>query len=119
MGIFDFFKKQLSEVEQYYEERQMNGQNTIFEGNFRIVVEDVFTLTGRGTVVTGTVESGTVRVGDTVQLRRTDGSNRTVKIAGIEMFRKMSDCASQGENVGILLRDVARNEIGKGDVLEK
>ena len=83
-----------------------------------MTVEDVFSITGRGTVVTGRVESGSVALGDIVRLGRMDGSGRDVAVTGIEMFRKMMDRAEQGDNVGLLLRDVERNGVGRGDVLE-
>ena len=88
-------------------------------GTFRITVQDVFSITGRGTVITGQIESGSITVGDTVTLRRKDGSSREVVVTGLEMFRKMLDTAKQGDNVGLLLRGIARNEVGRGDVLEK
>ncbi len=58
-------------------------------------------------------------MGDTVTLRRRDRSSREVVVAGLEMFRKMLDTAKQGDNVGLLLRGVDRNEMDRGDVLEK
>lgn len=88
-------------------------------GTFRITVQDVFSITGRGTVITGQIESGSITVGDTVTLRRKDGSSREVEVTGLEMFRKMMDTAKQGDNVGLLLYGIARNEVGRGDVLEK
>lgn len=128
MGLFDFFKKPKTDLEQYYEdrnrrEREMRaaGESAQTAGgsDFQITVQDVFTITGRGTVITGRVEAGSVSVGDAVTLRRVDGSERQVIVAGIEMFRKMKDIAVAGENAGILLRQVERKEIGRGDVLLK
>lgn len=58
-------------------------------------------------------------MGDAVTLRRRDGSSREVVVTGLEMFRKMLDTAKQGDNVGLLLRGIVRNEVGRGDVLEK
>ena len=85
---------------------------------FLMPVEDVFTITGRGTVATGRVERGTVRVGDTVEIVGMGSSLQTV-ITGVEMFRKMLDQAEAGDNVGLLLRGVQRNEIERGQVLAK
>lgn len=120
MGLFNFFKKEKTDVEQYYEERakreDVNGTADPYSG-FRITVEDVFTITGRGTVITGKVESGKIAVGDEVTLQRVDGSSRRVVIIGIEQFRKMMDTAVAGDNVGILLRGLSRSDIGKGDIL--
>src|SRR4051794_34274457 len=85
-------------------------------GGFRMTVEDVFAIHGRGTVVTGRVAAGELRVGSTVQLTRTDGTNRKVTIDGVEMFRKVVDTAKAGDNVGLLVRDLGRDDIGRGDV---
>ena len=81
-------------------------------------IQDVFAITGGGTVVTGKVAAGTVSTGDKVILRRRDGNRREVTISGIEMFCKMTDRAVQGDNVGLLLRGVGRKETRRGDVLE-
>jgi translation elongation factor EF-Tu-like GTPase len=86
-------------------------------GDFRLTVQDVFTISGRGTVVTGQVELGSVRRGDTLRLRRADGSSREVAVTGIEMFRKVTDAAAAGDNVGLLLADLRRDDIGAGDLL--
>jgi elongation factor Tu len=84
---------------------------------FRFTVEDVFVIKGRGTVVTGRMESGAVIKGATVRLTRMDGTRSDVTVTGIEMFRKVVDAASAGDNVGLLLRDVGREDVGRGDVL--
>lgn len=68
---------------------------------FRMIVEDVFSIKGRGTVITGQIESGTLNVNDEIYLRRTNSSRRVV-VTGIEMFRKLANQAQAGENVGIL-----------------
>jgi translation elongation factor EF-Tu-like GTPase len=86
---------------------------------FRLTVQDVFGITGRGTVVTGRVESGTLRVGDSLRLARADGSARDVTVSGIEMFRKVADTATVGDNVGLLLAELARDDVGSGDVLSR
>ncbi|HZC69848.1 MAG TPA: EF-Tu/IF-2/RF-3 family GTPase [Jatrophihabitans sp.] len=86
-------------------------------GGFHFTVEDVFTITGRGTVVTGRIASGSVTKGDTVRQTRPDGSARDVTITGIEMFRRTTDTANAGDNVGLLLRNLGRDDIGRGDVL--
>ena len=85
---------------------------------FLMPVEDVFTITGRGTVATGRVERGTVKVGDTVEIVGM-GSKLSTVITGVEMFRKMLDQAQAGDNVGLLLRGVQRSEIERGQVLAK
>jgi translation elongation factor EF-Tu-like GTPase len=84
---------------------------------FHLTIEDVFTIQGRGTVVTGRVGAGSVSSGSTVHLTRTSGATRDLHVAGIEMFRKQVDTATAGDNVGLLLRGVSRDEVGAGDVL--
>ncbi|RLV48196.1 hypothetical protein D9V37_19205 [Nocardioides mangrovicus] len=85
---------------------------------FEMPIEDVFTITGRGTVVTGTVALGTVRVGQQVAVRRlTGGSPLPTTVTGIEAFRKLLDEAGVGDNVGLLLRGVDRADVNRGDVV--
>jgi len=83
---------------------------------FMLPVEDVFSITGRGTVATGRVEAGKVSVNDTVEVVGIKPTESTV-VTGLEMFRKQLDYAEAGENVGALLRGVAREEIERGQVL--
>ena len=86
---------------------------------FLLPVEDVFSISGRGTVATGRVERGTVKMADEVEIvGLTDESRKTV-ITGIEMFHKLMDSAEAGDNVGLLLRGVNKNEIERGQVLCK
>ena len=84
---------------------------------FLMPVEDVFSITGRGTVATGRVERGTVKVGDNVELVGLSEESRTLVVTGVEMFKKLLDQAEAGDNVGILLRGIQRNEIERGQVL--
>ena len=83
---------------------------------FRMTVQDVFSIRGRGTVVTGQIESGTLTVGDEISFRRSDSLKKTV-VSGIEAFRKQLQQARAGDNVGLLLRDVDKPDIQRGDVL--
>ncbi len=85
---------------------------------FLMPIEDVFTITGRGTVVTGRVERGQVRVGDTVEIIGIRDTQTSV-VTGVEMFRKMLDYAEAGDNIGVLLRGVAREDVQRGQVLAK
>ena len=85
---------------------------------FLMPVEDVFTITGRGTVATGRVERGVVKIGDQVDIVGM-GSEKNTVITGVEMFRKLLDQAQAGDNVGLLLRGIQRNEIERGQVLAK
>ncbi len=88
------------------------------EKPFLMPVEDVFTITGRGTVATGRVERGTVKVGDTVEIIGIKDTRSSV-VTGVEMFRKILDQAEAGDNIGVLLRGVNRDEVIRGQVLAK
>ena len=83
---------------------------------FLMPVEDVFSITGRGTVATGRIETGIVKVGDEVQILGL-GADRKTTVTGVEMFRKLLDQGEAGDNVGLLLRGVDKNEIRRGMVL--
>jgi translation elongation factor EF-Tu-like GTPase len=80
---------------------------------FRMTVEDVFAIRNRGTVATGRVESGALRVGDTVQI---DGTLEA-RVDGIEVFRKSIDQANVGDNIGVLFKDVEKSQLNRGSVL--
>ncbi len=86
---------------------------------FLMPVEDVFSITGRGTVATGRVERGTLNLSDEVEIVGLAEESRKVVVTGIEMFRKLLDQAEAGDNIGALLRGVQRNEIERGQVLAK
>ncbi len=86
---------------------------------FLLPVEDVFSISGRGTVATGRVERGTVKMADTVEIVGLTEESRTTVITGVEMFHKLLDSAEAGDNVGLLLRGIAKNEIERGQVLCK
>ena len=86
---------------------------------FMMPVEDVFSITGRGTVATGRVERGEVRVGDVVEIVGIEEETKNTTVTGVEMFRKLLDYAEAGDNIGALLRGVAREEIQRGQVLAK
>ena len=86
---------------------------------FLLPVEDVFSISGRGTVATGRVERGTVKVSDTVEIIGLTEERKTTVITGVEMFHKQMDQAEAGDNVGLLLRGIAKNEIERGQVLCK
>ena len=84
---------------------------------FLMPVEDIFTITGRGTVATGRVERGVIKVNDSVEIVGLTDEKRTVVVTGVEMFRKQLDQAEAGDNVGLLLRGVQRDDIERGQVL--
>ena len=86
---------------------------------FLMPVEDVFTITGRGTVATGRVERGTIKVGDTVEIVGLKDEKKQSVATGLEMFRKTLDVAEAGDNIGCLLRGIERNEVERGQVLSK
>ncbi|HEV3014119.1 MAG TPA: elongation factor Tu [Actinomycetota bacterium] len=86
---------------------------------FLMPVEDVFTITGRGTVATGRVEQGTVKVGEQVEIVGIRPQIATTVVTGVEMFRKILDTGQAGDNVGVLLRGTKREDIERGQVLAK
>jgi len=86
---------------------------------FLMPVEDVFSISGRGTVATGRVERGVVKVSDTVEIVGLMEKAKTTVVTGVEMFHKLLDQAEAGDNIGALLRGVQRNEIERGQVLAK
>ena len=86
---------------------------------FMMPVEDVFSITGRGTVATGRVERGQVKVGDVVEVIGIEEEAKTTTVTGVEMFRKLLDYAEAGDNIGALLRGIAREDIQRGQVLAK
>jgi elongation factor Tu len=86
---------------------------------FMMPVEDVFSITGRGTVATGRVDRGTIKVGDPVDIIGITEEPKSTIVTGVEMFRKLLDYAEAGDNIGALLRGVAREDIQRGQVLAK
>jgi len=89
------------------------------EKPFMMPVEDVFSITGRGTVATGRVERGQVKVGDEVEIIGLAEEPKKTTVTGVEMFRKLLDYAEAGDNIGALLRGIARDEVERGQVLAK
>ena len=83
---------------------------------FHMIVEDVFSIRNRGTVVTGKIETGTLKAGDQVLIRGRNGE-KTTTVTGIEAFRKTLEQANQGDTVGVLLKEISREEIQRGDEL--
>jgi len=89
------------------------------EKPFLMPVEDVFTITGRGTVATGRAERGKLRIGETVEIVGLSDKPRATVVTGIEMFRKLLDEGLAGDNIGVLLRGVQRDEVERGQVIAK
>ena len=90
---------------------------TSIGGPFRLTVDDVFVIQGRGTVVTGRVETGSVSVGEVLEWSHPDGRAMSASVSAIEAFRKTLDTAGAGELVGLLLRDIERADLPAGTVL--
>jgi elongation factor Tu len=90
----------------------------LIDGDFLMPVEDVFSISGRGTVVTGRIERGIVKVGDEIEIVGIKDTEKTV-CTGVEMFRKLLDQGQAGDNVGVLLRGTKREEVERGQVLAK
>ncbi len=88
------------------------------DGPFLMPVEDVFSISGRGTVVTGRVERGIVKVGEEIEIVGLKATQKTV-CTGVEMFRKLLDEGQAGDNIGVLLRGTKREEVERGQVLAK
>src|SRR3712207_3795250 len=86
---------------------------------FLMPVEDVFTITGRGTVITGRIERGVVKVNETVDIIGIKDTKQTTTVTGVEMFRKLLDEGQAGENVGLLLRGTKREDVERGMVVIK
>jgi len=82
--------------------------------SFHMIIEDVFMIRGRGTVVTGKIETGILRVGDQVVVKGSNGE-KTTTVTGIEAFRKTLDQANPGDNVGLLLKDLTKQDVQHGD----
>ena len=104
----------MNEVDNYIPEPQRATDQA-----FLMPVEDVFSISGRGTVATGRVERGIVKVSDTVEIVGLMEKPRSTVVTGVEMFHKLLDQAEAGDNIGVLLRGVQRNEIERGQVLAK
>jgi translation elongation factor EF-Tu-like GTPase len=88
------------------------------DGSFRMPVVDIFSIQGRGTVVTGRVEAGTVRVGMPVDVVRDGAVALSTTVTGVEMFRKVLDTATVGDNVGLLLQGVGKDQLHAGDLVQ-
>ena len=86
---------------------------------FLMPIEDVFSITGRGTVVTGRIERGQIRTGEEMEILGLSAERKKTVVTGVEMFRKILDYGEAGDNVGLLLRGVDKNEVSRGQVINK
>ena len=89
------------------------------EKPFLMPIEDIFSITGRGTVVTGRIETGTIHVNDPAEIVGFNDKPRTTVVTGVEMFRKLLDQGEAGDNVGLLLRGIDKKEVKRGEVIAK
>jgi len=89
------------------------------EKPFLMPIEDIFSITGRGTVVTGRIETGTIHVGDPVEIVGFNDEPKNSVCTGVEMFRKLLDQGEAGDNVGLLLRGIDKKEVKRGEVVAK
>jgi elongation factor Tu len=97
-------------------EHELEGQQPMTDPSFLMTIHDVFSIRGRGTVVTGQIESGTVRVGDELDIRRQNGVLRTM-VTAVERFHKRLDEAGAGDHVGVFLQNVEKGDVQRGDQL--
>ena len=116
--IFDFlFKKKDDIIKEPIHAEPSSNEAVTPSGNGSMKIDDVFSITGRGTVATGKVQ-GTIHINDTVLITASDGRKIKTVIDGIEAFRKTLDVAMDGDNCGLLLRNIKRDEISRGDMIE-
>ena len=115
--MFGFLKKKKSEEELYLEDLNQGRQVRDGGAGFELKVEDVFAVSGRGTVVTGRISRGRISQGDRVLIRKRQGTVQEARIGGIEAFRKPLRTAEAGQAVGLLLREIRREQVEPGDVL--
>jgi translation elongation factor EF-Tu-like GTPase len=109
-------KTEVLDAEHLLHDANQEGSAAVSE-DFRLTVSDVFSIKGRGTVVTGKVEVGSISVGADIAVSRNGESVGRTKVAGVEMFRKTLDTAVAGQQVGLLLDEVERQDVAAGDVL--
>lgn len=128
MGLFDIFRKkdqddvakEIEQLNQRKKEKIADFPSEDFSNEKgSLVVDDVFSITGRGTVVTGKVSAGSFKVGDPVEVVIQNGESIPSTITGIEAFRKLKDTAHKGENVGLLLRGFERKDVSQGDLVRQ
>jgi elongation factor Tu len=119
INLFRFLRRNDDIIKDVVETVTKPSETPMASGdNGLMIVEDVFSITGRGTVVTGRVESGSFHINDDVRIVKADGGSIQTVITGIEAFRKSLDYAQAGDNVGLLVKDIARDQVSRGDRIE-
>ena len=120
INLFKFLKNNDDIIKDIVQPIHQSGDDSVASGDGAVmVVEDVFSISGRGTIATGRVEAGSFRINDDVRIVKADGSGEIqTKIMGIEVFRKSLDSIQAGDNGGILLQGVSRSDINRGDRIE-
>ena len=113
----DIIKDPIKVEPQHPTFRREEGPRLVSDGSGEMMIEDVFSIKGRGTVVTGRVK-GQIRLNQNVVVEKADGSSLQSVITGIEAFRKTLDLAMDGDNCGLLLRGIERNQVKRGDVVK-
>ena len=117
LGIILFGRKKSDIVVEQQIISEEERYNINSGNDFNMIIEDIFTIVGKGTVITGKIDSGLISINEEADLYGVNGLKRKVTILGIEMFRKTLDYAQAEDNVGLLLADISRNEIQRGDTL--
>lgn len=121
MGFFSKLTERFGETDDQREERlyREEKQQKTYTGSSVFVVDDVFYIRGRGTVVTGKVTEGEFSVGDKVRIDLSGGGTAESEIAGLELFRKMVNTVHEDESCGMLFGEIERNQLSKGDLVTK
>ena len=94
------------------------NNNAVNDSLFRMTIEDIFSITGRGTIITGTIDSGTIKVNDNVMITGQNKEPKSAVVSGIDMFRKTLTTATKGETVGLVLKGVTKEAISIGQVVQ-
>jgi|GEM_PF-1249332 len=123
MKLFKIFSKKSdfeTEIEEYSKASEKRKPTWNDGDHFEMIIQDVFTITGRGVVVTGQVEKGRVSVGDDIIVKRHGKADVYTKVKGIEVYRKLINEAKKGDNIGILFAgNINREEVQRGDKVIK
>ncbi len=117
LGIYLFSRRKKEVIVEEHILSDEERLNINKANDFEMVIEDVFVIVGKGTVVTGKIESGLISINEVVGLYGNSGLKRKVTVIGVEMFRKKIEYAQANDQVGILLSDIFKNEIERGDTL--